>query len=285
MSKINLGKKLTALLLSASFAFTLSSCAGKVKMNSISPKQLLSISDVADDTFMDELTDNGTLVHYGSQMNIVDAAEQLEHYLDIIDQLKDIDFSLVSLLEPLSEEELASVTSLSASDINALIEQSKYKGKNVVEEEKKLNALKKLNQLNNSCTEWVHHYGQSVSISYMMAAVKCALADELNLPLNQYENISICGALPKDSNDDYTIDVNGKTYTVKWSADAVNNAISYIHAVQAADLTEKTEYDTYRKALNYGKTAIAAAINIDNKDRITSQNSDSYIEKVYVKQH
>lgn len=283
-------KKLVSLLLTLSCVIvTFTSCAGKVKMNSLSPKQLLSISDVADDTLMDELIENGYLNHYGTDMDIVSAAEQLENYLNTIDRLKDMDFSQVPLLEPLSDEDKDSVTLLSYSDIATLIEQSQYKGNEPVKQEKKLHALKLLKQLYDDCISWVSQNGQSISIRYMMSAIKAALADELDLPLDQYPNIEICGVLSKDSDDDFSISVNGHPYTVKWSAHGINNAISYTHACQNANLAYDTEsdrenaFETFRKSLNFAKVVIAEGMNVDDKDRITTEKSDSYVESVYVK--
>ena len=91
INKINIYHKLTAVLLASSMAFSLTGCAGRVDMKKLSPSAILEIQDVKDVTLVDELLEKEEL-SYNDDLNIIEAAEKLEKSLDILDQLKDVDF-------------------------------------------------------------------------------------------------------------------------------------------------------------------------------------------------
>ena len=284
IKKLNVYHKLTALLLAGTMAMSLSACNGNVDMKSLTPSEVLEITDVRDLTMVDELIAANKLTYY-EDLDVVEAADQLERYLDIMDLLEDMDFSEVSQLEPLSEERYQEVFSLPLEEIARLKEQVSYKGKDIVELEKKLTALKQLDYLYRICQSWVHQYGQSVSIAYMMACVKGAVADELNIPVEDYHTITIGERVYGGSSgpEDAVIQVGDTYYRVPTTAGELWNTINYIYEVQGADLEGETELETYRKSLNYGKTTMAAGANVARNNRIVEQNSESYIRKNYVK--
>jgi len=281
INKINIYHKLTAVLLASSVAFSLTGCAGRVDMKKLSPSALLEIQDVKDVTLVDELLEKEEL-SYNDDLNIIEAAEKLEKSLDILEDLKDIDFKDVSRLDSLTEEQKASALSLTKEDIELLKEDATYNGKDLVEFERKLFALKTLYHLKETTKDWVEYNGRDISIEYMMAAVKGSVADELGLSTKDYSKITIPAKFYSKEPEDYVIHVGDDIYRVPVGVGEIWNTIDYIYAVQEATLKGDKELETYRKALNYGKTTMAAGSN-HKKNKLSEQYSASYIEKNYVK--
>lgn len=275
--------KLVPLLLAGSIGMSLVGCNGHVDMNSISFGDLLEISDVQDDTLVDELIKSGRLL-FDEDISYIEAADMLERYMDISDKLKDIDFCEVDSLKRLSQEEYNSTLDYSLEDVNDLIEIIKNsKSKSLVDQENRLTAYKKLDFLNDYCDTFIHTYGEDISLSVMFASVKGSIADELDLAVDDYSSITI----PKyhdagDGSTSYCVEVGDKSYTVPVSNGEIWNTINYIYTLQRAKLTEETEKPTYRKAINYAKTTMAAGANI-NKDKVRSDHSAGEISKNYLK--
>ena len=280
IKKLNIYHKMTAFLLAGTMAFSLSACNGHVDMKSKSPSNLLEIQEVKDITLLDELMAANELYYFG-ELDVVEAADQLERYLDIIDLLKKMDFSGVSELEPLTEEQYQEPFSLPLEEIEKLVEKATYKGKDLAQTEEKLIALKQLDHLYTECTNWVHQNGQDVSIAFMIASVKASLASELGLSTEEYSNIIIPPARRSVSNgpEPYMINVGNEHYMVPVGSGEIWNTMDYIYEVQGATLEGEKEYQTYRKSLNFGKTTIAAGSDIKKNNKVVEQNGESYIKK------
>lgn len=281
IKKLNIYPKLTAILLGGTMAFSLTGCGGHVDMQSMTTSEVLQMQEVQDVTLMDELIANGKL-RYGEELDIVQAADQLERYMNIVDHLDSIKFDDVSELESLSPERYQETLSYTMDDIDLLIEMASYKGKNLKKQEEKLTALKQLYYLYNYCNEWISSNGQNISINIMMAAIKGAVADELNISVDNYSSITIPASNGSNEPDSNFIKVGDKQYEVKTSAQELWNTINYIYAVQNYDPENGNEFETYRKAINYAKTTMAAGANVKN-NRLEEQYNASYIEKNYVK--
>ena len=278
---LHVSPRFAALLLATSMAFSLTGCGGHVDMKTLSPSEVLEIQDVKDVTLADELIANNQLTFY-EDLDVIEAADQLERYLDILDITKGMDFTNVGQLQPLTDEQYQEALSLPLEEIRTLKEQAAYTGKDIVQLEQKLKALKQLDYLDRHCEEWVHRYGQSISIQYMMAAVKGSVADELELSVDDYKKITIPPRRSFSEPEEYTIEVGDTIYRVPVGVGEIWNTIHYIYEVQDATLEGDKEYETYRKALNYGKVTMAAGCN-EKKGKLTEQYSASYIEKNYVK--
>ncbi|MBP5678848.1 MAG: hypothetical protein J6X28_03360 [Bacilli bacterium] len=280
IKKINLYRKLAALLVAGTMACSLSACNGEVNMKSMSPSFLLELQDVKDRTLLDELLINNDL-GYLEDLDIIEAADQLERYLDIMDQLKSMNFEGVRELSPLTEEQYAEAFSLPKEEIDLLIKKANYKGKDVTLLDEKMIALKQLENLYRTCNEWVRTYGQSISISFMLSSVKAALADELNLSVEDYRKVTIPPARRSASEGPvpYRIQVGDTSYTVPVGAGEIWNTINYIYEVQISTLEGDRELETYRKALNYGKTTIACGIDLGKKNQVQEEVNASYVKK------
>ena len=149
--------------------------------------------------------------------------------------------------------------------------------------EQKLNALKQLRFIYDYCSAWIYNNGQMVSIEYMMAAVKGSIGDELEISVDDYSDIIIPPALSSSEPESNFIRVGDESYEVRTGEGEIWNTISYIYALQKFDRDSDKAYETYRKALNYGKTTMAAGSNVNKKGRVTEQYDASYIKKNYVK--
>lgn len=280
-SVINLrvfNEKIAPLVLAGTLALSLSSC-GSVDMSELSTKDLLAIESVADLTTLDELIENDKL-----KTNIVAEADQLERYMDIVDKVSKLDFEGVEELRPLSEEEKNAIPSLTDEEIEELIEQSKSKNKDLKSLEDKIIALKKLMYLKEYCNSWVKDYGREISIDFMMASVKASVANELGISIDDYHKIKIPALLHSSGDElpNYCIEYEGEIYRISSGDRELWDTINYIYRVQTADkINDGTRFATFRKALNYGKTTIAAGCKL-NGDALVNQNDYSYIKDNFI---
>lgn len=278
---LKLTKAAATLLLAGSMSLSLSSCVGSVDLDSVTADALLSNPEVANVTMMDEMIDNGGLL-YSEDLNIVEAADKLERCMDVVELLKNEDFSGADQLQPLTDEQYRAVEDYSLEDIETLRIDARYKGNDLASLERKLNAIKKLNYLYSYCNNWIHENGQDVSIEFMMASVKSAVGSELNVDPEDYSSIVIPKLTSYSMPESNFIEVGNDRYEIKTSSEEIWNTVSYIYALQDYDPENGNEIETYRKAINYAKTTLAAGANVKN-NRIEEQYSASYIKKNYVK--
>lgn len=288
INKLKVKKTATALLL-AGCLFNVTGCNGKVDMDTVSFESLMSDDDIKDSTLIDELIAAGELpAGYDTEENVIAAADKLERYLDIVETTSSLDYKDVDKLEELPAEKLEGLEDISLEDVQTLVEEYKTNKTDLVSIEKKLIAIKKLNYINNYCTQWIVDNGRSVSQRIMKASVKASVADDLEYSIDDYKYISIRERI-RSANDepgDYIIDIkDDKTLKVSPSSNEIWNTIDYIYAVENAKFDEglqEREIATYRKALNYAKTTLAAGVDI-KKNKVKPENSASDIKKNYIK--
>ena len=258
-------------------------------MDTVSFESLMSDDDIKDSTLIDELIAAGELpAGYDTEENVIAAADKLERYLDIVETTSSLDYKDVDKLEELPAEKLEGLEDISLEDVQTLVEEYKTNKTDLVSLEKKLIAIKKLNYINNYCTQWIVDNGRSVSQRIMKASVKASVADDLEYSIDDYKYISIRERI-RSANDepgDYVIDIkDDKSLKVPISSDEIWNTIDYIYAVENAKFDEglqEREIATYRKALNYAKTTLAAGADI-KKNKVKPENSASDIKKNYIK--
>lgn len=279
--------RLVPLLLAGSVSISLMGCSGNVDMSNMSYNDLMSINDVKDNTIIDELIDDG-LLSYDSHSTYVDACDRLVRCMNISDLLKDIDFSELSKLDSLNEEDYLVSLSLTDEEIDSLKSIVKGKANTLVEQENKLKAYKQLGYLNNYCTDFICNNGKDICETMMFASVKGAVADELGL--DSFKSISIPQYFyAGDGPTDYEISVGDETYNIPLDSEEIWNTVNYIYSLQSYRIPseiDNKEFDnikkTYRKAINYAMTTTAAGVNIKGH-KITCDNSASKIEKNYLK--
>lgn len=167
-------KVIPLLLAGAISSVGLTSCNGTVNMGDVTFEQLLEISDVKDNTLMDELVEQGGC-QFTEDMTYLEAADRLLKYMDITEKLSSISFDGVSELRKLSDEEYLETLDYTDEDIDLLIETIKdNKNKELIDEENKLIAYKKLNFLNDYCNNFIHENGERISERVMLLSVKLA---------------------------------------------------------------------------------------------------------------
>lgn len=276
-------EKIVPIALAATLSLSLSACGGKVEMQSVDMGDLMAIEEVQGATIIDDMIARGEL-QYDEDLNIIQAADQLDRYMRIVEMTDGIDFTGVDSLEPLSDEIYEQTLNMSKEEIEALIELSKYKGDDVVALEAKLTALKKLNYLHNYCRDWVYSNGDNICTRIMIVAVKGSVADEFDR--TDFAGITI----PERHNfggepDSYSVKVDGEVYIVPTGEGEIWNTINYIYELQSADLSDgdqENRFATYDKAINYAKTTIAAGSNVKNNKLVAQYDAD-YIEGNFVR--
>ena len=274
--------KVLPLVLAGTISLSFTGCNGRVDMSDVTFGQLLEISDVKDNTLMDELIETGGC-QFEEDMTYVEAADRLIKYMDITEKLSKINFDGVSELRKLTDEEYMETLNYSDEEIDLLIETiNKAKMDDLVDEENKLIAYKKLDFLNNYCNEFVHKNGEKISEKVMLLAVKTSMADEFDIPVEDINSVTIPKNMGGSEPDSYVIDVNGKRYIVPLNSEEMWNTINYIYQLQSASLTDKTEKETYRKAINFAKTTMAAGVNI-NGNIVKVDHNAKDIEENYLK--
>lgn len=274
----NLKVRLSALLLAATMAFSLTGCKqAKVKTTF---SDLISIEEVKDVTLLDELIEGGNATSVTGE-DIISASNRLESYMDIVDLLGAVDFQGVDELRPLNEEEYEGTKNYSLDDVNELITQVNTTETDLLSTENKLIALKKLNFLNTYCKDWIRAYGKSISIQMMMTSVKTSVAEELELSVDDFSEVIIPPNYNSgDGPEDFCIKVGEERYIVPISFDEAWNTIQYIYTLQSVEIDSKLEFETYRKALNYAKVTLIAGSNLKN-NKLESQYDYSYIKDHY----
>lgn len=274
--------KLLPILLAGGISLSLSGCGGNVDMSSKSFHGLLEMDEVRNTTQIDEQTLYGNLSD--DDLTSINMADTLERYIYYLEQTKDIDFTGVEQLRLLDEDEYIETKTISDDDLKILIGYAKNEGETLVDQENHLIALKKLKYLHDYCDNWVRLNGKRVSVNMMINSVKAAVADELDLSIDDYANMIIPANYNQDHefNNKYYIKVGTDVYYISSDAREICNTIDYIYEMQTADISPENELNSYKKALNYAKTTIAAGANLANGE-ITSEHNADYIEKVFIK--
>ncbi len=161
-------------------ATTISATGGKKQQKTF--VNMIAEEEIADNTMLDEAIQNGKLM-YSADANILQAADELEKALKILDLLKSMDFSKVTTTRQISESE---IKALSPSDIELLKQQSKDKKSpyNMKQAKETLKATKNYyqNMVENS---------KELCIMLLKAVIKGSIAQTINEPIS---NIKI---LPK----------------------------------------------------------------------------------------
>lgn len=271
-------------LLPIILAGTISINTGCSRTNGIknySIKELLEQEEISKDTLLDELIENDECM-FSEKTSYVEAADMLSKYLKIIKIIDKVDFENYNVYKMIDESEYDKVLELSVEEVEELAKKTKTKAKSKEEEAEKQLAYQKLKHLQKHCTKWVHSNGKNISIEIMMESVKSVIAAELGLTTDDYAQISITPRYhcQVDGNIPYTVRVGLDYYKVPINSENIWNTINYIYEVQNATLTDKTEYKTYEKAINYAKTTIISAADI-KKDKVYSQKKLSKVQKSF----
>lgn len=276
-------EKLVPLALAGTLALSLTGCTGEIDLSNVSITDIMSNQSIKDVTLIDELIENNMLQSVDDQ-SIVDAANQLEKYINVCEELERAQLENVDNLRPLSEQDKEVAARLSEDAIRKLIEIAKKKPTTLKEMEDKVIAQKELNYIYNLYKDWINKNGKTISIDIMIAAVKASIADELEISPDDYYKIIIppSRGSTEDGPGDRYIQVDEKYYRIPRSSSEIISTIDYIYAVQIYNPDDATRYATYKKAINYAKTTISAGANLKD-DKLESQYSKKYIEENFGK--
>lgn len=279
----NLRVKSTIIPVLLAGAVSLTGCNGKVDMKSFTFDELLSYENVKDVTLLDELADDGK-IRFNNKLNVLEAADMLEKYINIVKMTDSIDFSEVDDLRKLSNREYYDTLNLSEKQVKELVEQGSRKSKTLKDTEEKLDTIKKLDFLNSYCKKWINDNGKNISLSIMENAVRASVADEFDVTVDDYYLVSIPGEQSSLAEEaiPYSVIVGDNNYSLDVNYNEMWNTINYIFDIKNTDIEDQSKYDTYLKAINFAKTTIAAGSNIKNGD-LEAQYDAHYIKKKYLK--
>lgn len=279
----NLRVKSTIIPVLLAGAVSLTGCNGKVDMKSFTFDELLSYENVKDVTLLDELADDGK-IRFNNKLNVLEAADMLEKYINIVKMTDSIDFSEVDDLRKLSNREYYDTLNLSEKQVKELVEQGSRKSKTLKDTEEKLDTIKKLDFLNSYCKKWINDNGKIISLSIMENAVRASVADEFDVTVDDYYLVSIPGEQSSLAEEaiPYSVIVGDNNYSLDVNYNEMWNTINYIFDIKNTDIEDQSKYDTYLKAINFAKTTIAAGSNIKNGD-LEAQYDAHYIKKEYLK--
>ena len=275
----------TALDLALVMALSFSGC-GKDTNKTKSCSDIISIGEVRQLTFLDELIDAGYL-KYDDERNLISASDRLEKYMQMSEMLRDIDFGNTQLTITSEEQQIYDEDLMYANTttIRRLINDLKYKGDNPEKFAKRVNAFKELSYISSVTTNWVKNNGRKISEQLLTEAVKSSLAAEFNLGYDDYDFIIISGSALSSSSDKkaFTATVAGKEYTISYK-EPLWDAIEYIYSIKGMERIDEFdaeyEFKTYRNAIQYSKEIIAGGVNLTNGTNIISQNSKSYVKSL-----
>ena len=250
--------------------------------------EIMQVPDVKDLTLIDELMESGMILKIDNQ-DIIEAADRLKKYMNIVDEVKEIDFSEIDSLKPLPEEDIQKIMGYSVEEVRVLKSIVNGKPQSMKGMEDKVSAYKKLYYLKTHCQEWINENGYNTSLALLMTSVKAALADELGISADKYHTIAIASAKRsnKDEPSDYVITVgedewDQEKYIVPSSESRIWNAINDVYELQSVGISKGKENETYRKIIEEAATVITTGIDIikkNDKNRIVSENSKKASER------
>ena len=275
-------EKIIPLLLASTLTLTTSCSSKSVNMGKISTRELMSIEEIKKNTLLDEL-ENTEYGMFSENLTVLSAAIKLEEYMTIIKKIEKIKFDEIENLERITEEEKQEAERLTQEEIEEQIKYYKNGSPDVVASERRVKAYKMLNYLQDYIPTFIHQKGKEISTKFMIAAVKSAVASALNIPTEDYHEISIPARYDslKEEIKVYHVKVGKEEYDISKSSKELWETIDYIYQVQNATFpNQKQELETYKKALNYAKITISAGAT-KRSHIITSKNDYAYIKKNY----
>ena len=259
-------KGLVYLLVGGISLGTLTGCQKEeLKTDEFTVSELLDNKKIASDTQMDELINSGKLM-YNDELNYVQAAEKLEEYMFLYQQLSD------------KEKELA--LALPKEDV-IYIKEALMDPENVYNEAEETNFVRFLLYLRSYYYNWIHENGKDISVGIMKAAVKSGLANSLK---EDYSSISLSQRRSNNAEPDYgRIKTKSATYDLLDADRDISKVTNYIYDLQMIDKIDSSkEFETYSKSIKYAKEIIATGIVADG-DNLEQSRSISDTNKILSK--
>ena len=273
--KKQIKKALPYLLYCATPMLLLTSCG--VKYDSKKFSELLADTSVKNDTLLDELDENGNL-QYDENLSLLEAADRLETYINICQKIDKNKIDIIDDSNTLSEKEIQSIENLSEDDIDNLIKYASYSGSNFEKNADKAKAIRILSNLKTYCRDWINKNGREVSIKIMINSVKSSIADEENLDISEYENITIPSyELAFNSGKSFYVIVDDKNISI--CTNVIGDTIDYIYMLQRMSNDEVTD-ETCLEALERAKETMVYGCDI-NDNKANKQNSYSYVKTLF----
>lgn len=248
----NIGKIFTGL----GIVFALSQVGNIVacsKANSNSVETLLNNETVQTQTVMDELNDT-------DNNQVIEDAEKLEKYIEIYELLKDKDYykGFIELNETKKEELL----NLSVEDVKEYIKIADEENYENSQDIKDNNNIKRyLATLRDTTKQWIDENGYDVSLDFLISSVKCSIANEFHVPIEEYNSIKI---LPEGTYDGL-ISIEGRQFNV-YNYSSLKETIQRIYEVQGYRALCET-VDEYKNNLFQAKKLLIQGSSYDKNTK------------------
>ena len=284
-SNININKQgVLSFLCAGVVAFTLSGCHEGV-INSVSLDELMTNEEVKDLTLYDELDENYLNQAVESTLR---SGEKLDNYISLLERIKNLDLSGAEDLKPLSDEEYQRLENLKSEEYEQIFIDYNTIDSSYSSMDKRVDAVKKLYYLNQHCQSWINENGDRVAVNLLIDAVKTNVAVELNIPVEEYNSISIDPRPDTyELNTPYGITINDNKYIIDSTDIGLWDSINYIYCLQNPELFsnedlngfEKDPLYKYKRAVDLAKTTISVGSNLKDGNKLEPQNSFDYIKK------
>ncbi len=248
-----------------------------VNLEDISIDSLLGIEEIQNITLLDELQREDYLQQ--REDSLLKRVNQLEEYLKILQEVKFLDKKDYTELRPLSDDEYQTLNN-SLFEVLRLKEEATFRGRNLKDQEKSLIAIKKLAYIKEQCENWVHQNGKEICMEFMLQTIKANVADDLDIPLNQFHTITIpvLSQPVFKRNMIYYIDVGNTSYPVTYGSMELWRTIDHLYQLNQSDVQGAEEIVALRTCLNDAKITLAAGSNLTN-GKLKPQNDGFYIRK------
>ena len=137
-------------------------------------EEMIAIEKIADNTKIDEAINNGDL-YYDEKDNILQAADRLERYLKILEEIKSVNLSNINSDSYLTDSE---IEEMSLENVQEIVKKAK-KGSHDQKKIAKIN----LKAIKKYCEEWEKNNIDPVCINLLIDTVKGSAAESLGTEL------------------------------------------------------------------------------------------------------
>ena len=243
--------------------------AGGITYETATFKKNLRINDTLqnvvevfnDDTKLDEaVTEN--LATY-DDISILKAADKLESYIDIVEQLENYNFQEVKDLDELSQEDYQLANKLTKEDIELLMQVVETDNDSLKSQEVRIKAAKILSYINQQEKDWIKNNGKEVTSNLLKWVTKSSIAEEFDLDASEIDNVEIPPA-KKISDMRFFITYNGEKYSISSRKSSIYDTLYCYYQINSVEDLGENENELYKEAISYAKIATMTGVKEQN---------------------
>lgn len=221
--------------------------------------------------------------------HLVEDCDTTSRYIDSLEVTEDLKrgYEDVDKMSKLADEEYRSVLFLSVEEIEQMkkMVDKKEETKDLVKQDSKITAYKKLDYFNDYAKEWLKENGEANSEEILMGSIKAAVGYEFNIDPKQVDKqVIIEERSSSDVNKPYEITVKSegwskgsKTYNVENYQKVLHNALDCLYNLQRRKNLKNEDYD---EAINHAKLIIMSGIETDGDNLMAGRSMREVKEKI-----